>query len=371
MNNETRIGKLIFSTALAAFFCLCSCSLKQHTPEPEPQPEPQPETVAFRATSQASWVKSTTTSSTLSDYHNDFGVWGIARKNDASDYILWSDDELTKVVKNTATGAPANEYRPVSDAYWFSGYTYNFIAVAPYTNSGVVPTFTIADAPAKDAMSFTYNLGNKYALRGTAGTQPKDHYEFDLMAAVAETSVEKSSSQGVQDLTFWHLFSQITFRVKFGNDQSGNQIVGTVQKITLKNIRTNASYVVSAGENTNTLAVVCDADDSKTVNLEFTSSETIPAGETWAFIDRVNILPQDITDFELFIDFEIGDGDYDAYEVDLSSAAAYYNFNERYFWNITIGNNLYISFETKVSPWDDNNGDKYIADGDDEGEIKM
>ena len=364
MNNETRIGKLIFSTALAAVFCLCSCSLKQHTPEPEPQPEPQPETVAFRATSQASWVKSTTTSSTLSDYgHNDFGVWGIARKEGASDYILWSDDELTQVVKNTATGAPANEYRPVSDAYWFSGYTYNFIAVAPYTNSGISNVgFILKEDNTEDevdAISFDYTSPATFNV------------DFDLMAAVAETSVEKSSSQGAQNLTFWHLFSQITFRVKFGNDQSGNQIEGTVQKIVLKNVRTNASYVVSAGGNTNTLAVTCEADDSQTVDLTFTTSETIPAGESWAFIDRVNILPQDITDFELFIDFEIGDGDYDAYEVNLSSAGDFYDFNERYFWNITIGHNLYISLDAKVEAWDDNGGSKYPADGDDDGEIKM
>ena len=348
---------------MCAVLALVSCSLKQHTPEPEPQPEPQPETVAFRATSQAVWVKSTTTSSTLSDYHNDFGVWGIARKAGASDYVLWSDDELTQVVKNTATGAPDNEYKPVSDAYWFSGYTYNFIAIAPFTNSGISNVgFILKEDNTEDevdAISFDYTSPATFNV------------DFDLMAAVAETSVEKSSSQGAQNLTFWHLFSQITFRVKFGNDRSGNPIEGTVQKIEQKNLRTNASYVVSAGDNTSALAVTCEADDSPTVDLTFTTSETIPTGESWAFIDRVNILPQDISDFKLFIDFEIGDGDYDAYEVDLSSAGDFYDFNERYFWNITIGNNLYISFETKVSPWDDKNGDKYIADGDDEGEIKM
>ena len=313
-------------------------------------------------------MKSTTTSSTLSDYHNDFGVWGIARKNELSDYILWADDELTQVVKNTATGAPANEYKPVSDAYWFSGYTYNFIAVAPYNDGGL--TFgevvtkeeqTSNNSPS-DYLTFTYDMSGKYA----AGT-----YDFDLMAAAAQTSVEKGSAQGAQSLIFWHLFSQITFRVKFGNDQSGNQIVGTVEKLTLKNIRTSASYEITAGDEANTIAVTCTAADSPIEDFVSQTSETIPSNELWSFIDRVNILPQDISDFQLLIDFTIGNGDYDGYEVDLSSAGDIYDFNERYFWNITIGHNLYISLDAEVEAWDDNGGSKYPADGDDEGEIKM
>ena len=361
MNNETRIGKLIFSTALAAIFCLCSCSLKQHTPEPEPQPEPQPETVAFRATSQATWVKSTTTSSTLSDYHNDFGVWGIARKEGASDYILWSDDELTQVVKNTATGAPANEYKPVSDAYWFSGYTYNFIAIAPYTNSGVVPTFTPATASTKDAMSFTYNLGNKYALKGTAGTQAKDHYEFDLMAAVAETPVEKSSAQGAQSLTFWHLFAQININVIFVNASGATVNTGTVSEMRLLNVDSEANYLISF-TNTGGLAVSCQSNTTaeKQQNLTFPSSS-----------GTVNVLPQNISDFELYIDFTIDEGtaeaprlvSYTDFKVNLNiqnattnpngTNPAVYNNNESYTWTIKIGPKEDISFKVNVAEWNE------------------
>ena len=336
---------------------LSACTKKTITPAEDPQPAE----VGFTAASQATLVKSDTKDTTpLSNIHPDFGVWGIARQEGASPYILWTEDALTQVAQNTAAGAPDNEYLPVSDAYWFSGYTYNFLAVAPYNDGGL--TFgevvtkeeqTSNNSPS-DYLTFTYDMSGKYA----AGT-----YDFDLMAAAAQTSVEKGSAQGAQSLIFWHLFSQITFRVKFGNDQSGNQIVGTVEKLTLKSIRTSASYEITAGDEANTIAVTCTAADSPIEDFVSQTSETIPSNELWSFIDRVNILPQDISDFQLLIDFTIGNGDYDGYEVDLSSAGDIYDFNERYFWNITIGHNLYISLDAVVTPWDDKNGNKYPADG--------
>ena len=356
--------------AMCAVLALVSCSLKQHTPEPEPQPEPQPETVAFRASSQASWVKSTTTSSTLSDYHNDFGVWGIARKEGASDYILWSENGLTQVRKNTATDAPENEYIPVRPAYWVGGYTYNFIAIAPYTDSGVSNINVVHteestdDAP--DAISFVCNVERKY--EPSDPSTPKV-YDFDLMGTVAETEVSQSSTQGAQSLTFWHLFSQLNIEVLFGKDPHGNQITGTVNEMELKNVDASASYEISFNDDKSLKVTCLSSRINSQKNLLFEESED---DTKWHVI--ANVIPQNIQDWELYLDFTVGGVEYEDFKVDLKigdNNPADYLYNHRYNWTITIGSSLYVSFSASVAPWDDNNGSMYPADGDDDGEIKM
>lgn len=355
MNNETRIGNVLFSTALAAFFCLCSCSLKQHAPEPAPQPEPQPSTVEFRASSQASWVKSTPASSSLSDYgHNDFGVWGIARKEGASPYILWSKNGLTQVRKNTATGAPANEYLPASDAYWFSGHTYNFIAIAPYT-SGItnldINYSNTATAP-DQSLSFTMDMTQKY----------QTSYDFDLMAAVAETTVEKGSAQGSQDLTFWHLFSQINMIVHFGKDANNVDIKGTIDAIYLSPIP-SATYTISFDDSNihpmSPMFVTCvpnTAATKPTISFKFNNNpEAVSIGP-------INIIPQQASSLTFEIDITINEGtdedpilvEYERLPFNLTVPGKLeeYIVNGKYNYTITIGVKAGITFDVEVQEWE-------------------
>ena len=68
---------------LGAVMILTSCDRNRHTPDPGAQGVP----ISFSALSQEAPVKA----DDLSDYHEDFGVWGIARYKDETkpDYIPW------------------------------------------------------------------------------------------------------------------------------------------------------------------------------------------------------------------------------------------------------------------------------------------
>ena len=344
---------MLFSTALAAIFCLCSCTEKQPTTAPEPENLP----VGFRPMSQAVWVKSDP--QPLSDFHSDFGVWGIARHSEiSSPYILWTSEGLTQVTKNNAANAPANQYIPTEDAYWLSGYTYNFIAIAPYTDSGLSNVNIVqteeSTSNAPDAMSFTFSLANKY--EPSAASTPKV-YDFDLMGAVAETHVSKASTQGAQPITFWHLLSQININIIFVNDEGTTINTGTVSQMRLLNIDTEADYTISFNNN-NELDVRCLSNSNQQANLTFSSGTGI-----------VNILPQNISDFEMYIDFTITDGSssspkivsYNDFKINLNiqnpttnpngTNPPVYNNNESYSWNIKIGPKQNVSFKVEVAPW--------------------
>ena len=102
---------------LGAVMILTSCDRNRHTPDPGAQGVP----ISFSALSQEALVKAG--ESTL---NVDFGVWGIARYKDNTkpDYIPWLVDEDGLMAQVSKEGVP------VTGGYWFSGYTYNFIAIS-------------------------------------------------------------------------------------------------------------------------------------------------------------------------------------------------------------------------------------------------
>ena len=237
-------------------------------------------------------------------------------------------------------------YVPDEDAYWLNGYEYTFLAVAPYTNSGVTPTFTLADAtatpPTKDAVSFTYNLGDKYNLRNTSNNS-KDHLEFDLMAAVAKSGKIGAVKPTSQDLTFWHLFTKININVKFvdasGNERAG---VGTVSEMRLKNVDTEGFYELSFNDG-NALAVACTSNHTSAQrNLTFSSGT-----------ETLHIIPQVISDFELYLDFTLDGASYRDFKINLAvtNNPTEYKYNDQYNWNISISPKAAIGFMVTVSPW--------------------
>ena len=329
MRLETKTVTILMCVALA----LSACSKKTITPAEDPQPAE----VGFTAASQATFVKSDTKDTTpLSNIHPDFGVWGIARQEINPDYILWDENGLTQVTKPSGSDV----YVPVSPAYWFTGYSYDFIAVAPYTNSGIQSTSVNT---ATNTLTFSYDLASKYALNGTSGAAAKDHYEFDLLAAADKTSAIPQTKPSSQELIFWHLFAKISINVKFV-DASGNVVTsGTVSQMRLGKVDADGTYTVAY-------------DDSQTNDLSVNFSNGINSDATLTFDGAtgcVHIVPQDITNFEMYIDFTLDNVEYRNFKLNLNAGGnpAYYDYNHSYNWNITIGPKNAISFKVEVAPW--------------------
>ena len=323
MNNVTR---LVISSLCAALI-LGSCTKKHHQPA-----EPLKAPLEFTAVSQNSALKSGATKATtpLSAFHGDFGAWGIARQEgNATPYILWESNAMSQVVKSTD-----NTYVPVADAYWLTGFAYNFIAVAPYTDgiSGLVVTPSTDAQTIKDAITFTFDQGAKY----TAGD-----FDFDLMGAVASTAAI-TTKPTTQPLTFWHLFSQININVSFVDANGTAVSTGTVSQMRLCNVKSKADYTLTFG-GANNLSVACGSHtDDKTISLSGSSA-------------TVHILPQSITGFELYLDFTLDGAAYYDFKVNLNTTGhpTTYNWNEVYNWNITIGPKASVSFLYDVNPWDE------------------
>ena len=341
MNVETRITIIL----MCAVFTLFSCTKKAITPAEDPQPS----VVDFRASSQAVWVKSAST--TFSDYHSDFGVWGIAREPLNTPYILWDDNDLTQVTKPQGSDV----YVPASPAYWFNRYTYNFIAIAPFTNSGIQETSVNS---ATNTLTFDYNIKNKYDLKGVEGKSAKDHYEFDLMGAVDQVGPVSSSTASTQTLIFWHLFAKISLKVQF-EDAAGNALTsGSVSQVRIANLDAERIFVVkysteTEGNNTEHLSVECNAIASaQETTVSFTSTDAKDSEGRW----NVHILPQTISDLVLYIDYTITENGNTTYYSDSislrNSNPSAYIANGRYNWTLKIVPKGTISFSVvEVEKW--------------------
>lgn len=354
LKNELRYMKIEKKISLlflcAAMLTMAACGKTHGTDEEETR-----QAVGFVPQSEANLVKATTP---LSAFHSDFGVWGIARHATQNDIILWESNAMSEVKQQGNTEV----YVPVSDAYWFSGYTYDFIAVAPWDLAKDISSINKGTVSGTDNLSFTYSLADKYA----AGA-----YKFDPMAAVAESTVNTTAASWTsqQNITFWHLSSQIVVIVNFVNAN------GVVKGMRLHNVDTDCNYTISFDNNnldvetsspnptqTNQAVISCDSDhlDKNTTNQ-------------WS----VHIHPQNISDFNLYLDFYLTDGSQTVSmtncEINLGNAKAnpIYKNNESYNWRINISPNA-ITFDVSVTPWDaaDVNGDG-IVDEDDEFEFEL
>ena len=312
--------------------------------------------VGFRAMSQATWVDpAPETKATTTPTFTSFGVWGIARKTGMEPYMLWESNDLIPVTKSGNT----NTFVPSEPAYWFSGYTYNFLAIAPYEDIDV--TITPAAGNTKDAISFSYDMSSKYSGTPATGNNPAiaPDYDFDLLAAAAQHTVQSSSTQGSHTLTFWHLLSQIKIRVLF-KDKNGNDLSGTVTGLRLTNVDADADYSICYGQvvnNQDKPAVECTSGESSRKEITITGS---PANDGYYCI---NVVPQDISKVKLFLNFTVNDAEYPDFEaiLNFNGYETVYKPNECYKWTLTITNSLYINFETSLSEWDDNEGEGYEA----------
>lgn len=300
----------------------------------------------FSAESEENLTQNSTkaTSSALPEDF-DFGVWGIARRNDGIEqdpYILWRENSLIQVNKNSS-----GIYEPSSAAYWFSNHTYHFIAVAPFnidaTDVNVVTKEENSSSGA-DALEFKYSIAGKYTA---------NYYDFDLMGAVAMSEVDVAATHpSSQDIVFKHLFSQINMNVYF---KDGDRTIdGSVQKIRIRNVSTQGEYNITF-DNDNSLKVTCAG--------QAVNQEIVFASETaLTFPQTLHILPQDVSKFELYLDFKIGSGaealTMNDFKVNLSTAnntPSFYDYNQSRNWNITISPKAFISFTINVAPWVNSN----------------
>ena len=297
--------------------------------------------------SQASWVDPAPATKAGSLATDDFGVWGIARQGSLI-YNLWDNNELMDVDKNTTTG----NYEPNKPAYWFKGYTYTFLAIAPHFEDDEefsLTPITPSTTSAADVMTFTFDLSDRY--------KDGDYY-FDLLGAAAQTHVDSGDYSTAQTLKFWHLLSQI----EITNIGFASGINGRVDKIVLKSLPSavyTVAYDNSSNNRTKPTGISCDeitvdsngapADKhyATFVNPNFTNSHLI-----------VNIIPQAVSHLELYIDFTITQDtitdEYKDFKINLNAQElTEYVYNGKYNWSITIGTRNSISFDVSVTPWQD------------------
>lgn len=351
MKLETKIAYLILCLALP----LTTACKKT----PIPAEDPQPAEVAFAASSQATWVKTTTGEEQPEFPYDNFGVWGIARQEGLlAPYILWGTNSLMLVEEDEDVFVPSEA------AYWLKGYTYNFLAVAPLDPTG----FNLTEVKSKedqkaltppvqnpvDYMTFTFDMSEKY----TAG-----NYSFDLLGAAAEQKVTSGGYSTAQDLKFWHLFSQIVIK----NIGFASGISGTVNKVHLKAYPSGeyiVSYGTDASNSTSPTKVECEVIKTTSNNTAVNKSDIIFNNPNFtSAAPIIHIIPQDVASLELYIDFTINEGtpqnpipvQYQGFKIDVTAQELdEYVYNGKYNWSITIGTKNSISFEViKVNEWID------------------
>lgn len=350
---------------LGAVMILTSCDRNRHTPDPGAQGVP----ISFSALSQEAPVKAG--ESTLKV---DFGVWGIARYKDKTkpEYIPWLVNEDGLMAQVSKEGVP------VTGGYWFSGYTYNFIALAPYDLGTSTLTFTKETDSTNDALTLEFSMADKYEA---------SQFDYDLMGAVGEQTVADAKNAVTQKLFFWHLLAKIRIKVSFANLPTGS--TGSVTGLRLHKVATKRTYSITdvisevntAPENAFkvTYDTTTDGQQPMTITLDSNDMLTVNDSEEGNYQYKiVHIIPQSIGDFELDLDFTIGSVQTNGYKLNLDAAKymansetpVVYRHNQWYNWNITITPKG-IGFNVTVTPWTDvmpENDDDFVFDFEEEQE---
>ena len=349
MKHMTHIATLALSVLLA----LTACERNRHTPEEDKVP------LSFSALSQNTPTKADGDEPKFP--HSDFGVWGYATQTGQRDYLLWEANAMSPVNK-ASTG-----YYPASDAYWFSGYDYNFIAIAPYTG-GAEKLSDFEVGTNHKSLSFTFDMGYSNANPGV-----------NLMGAIAKTHVDRAADKKgtSQQLNFQHLTSRIDIKVKFNRAVEGGAVTLPQEPIVtgmrLKNVVGDAAYTITYISDISDISDISEGEIWINCNIGNNSDATIPLALTiddgW-WTETAYILPQSVSGFELFMDFTIGDVEYVDFPITLKfpdddTDDTYYGINQWHTWNITLTPSLFVFFEPSVTEWADGGP----ADGDKNGEI--
>lgn len=294
----------------------------------------------------------------------DFGVWGIARYKDNTkpDYIPWLVNNEGKMAKVSSQGVPE------TGGYWFSGYTYNFIALAPYDLGTHSLSFTpeTPETPASnDALSLAFSMADKYDA---------SDFDFDLMGAVGEKTVAEAKNAGSQSLVFWHLLAKLRINVIFSGVTNAS-----VTGLRLHNVATERSYSITDVNGVFDVNYVTTTDGQTPPPVTLTLDNTDESTENDMIVGKdkqnrdcqykeLHIIPQSISDFELDLDFTIDRVQTNGYKLNLDAAKytttdgvktpVVYLHNQWYNWNITITPKG-IGFDVTVTPWEDATDDEF------------
>ena len=327
------LHKIAFLPLFAALL-LAACDRNRHTPDPDTQKAP----ISFAALSQNIPVKAGEIP--LSSIHDNFGIWGYATKQEHPDYLIWEDETMSRVRYN------GSSFFPDTYAFWLSGYDYNFIALAPYTD-GADRLASIVIGQNKDALSFAYDMSEIYSP-STEGVAPRPG--IDLMGSIAKAHVDKAATQGVQDLRFHRLTSRIDIKIIFEN--SGNELsdIPEISGLRLENVDADAAYTISYASE-NTLGINCNIGESSDTDIPLTLTKD---KDSWWGVTTY-ILPQNVSDFKMYIDFTIGDEVYKEFPITLTFPAddREYGINQWHTWKITLTPSLFVFFEPSVTDWAD------------------
>lgn len=336
---------------LGVVMILTSCDRNRHTPDPGAQGV----SISFSALSQEAPVKAS-----AFPENSDFGVWGIARYKDDTepDYTPWLVNKQNQMCKVSSQGVPE------TGAFWFSGYKYNFIALAPYDlGTSTTLTFTEETAKSNDALTLAFSMADKYAA---------SDFAYDLMGAVGEKTVAEAKNAGSQDLIFWHLLAKLRINVIFSGVTNAS-----VTGLRLHNVATERSYSITDVNGVFDVNYVTTTDGQTPVTLTLDNTDESTENDMLVGKDKQNrdcqyrelyIIPQSIGDFELDLDFTIGSVQTNGYKLNLDAAKytttdgvktpVVYRHNQWYNWNITITPKG-IGFDVTVTPWVDATDDEF------------
>ena len=186
-------------------------------------------------------------------------------------------------------------------------------------------------------------------------------FDFDLMGAVGEKTVEEAKKAGNQDLIFCHLLAKICINVTFAGLPQGT--TGSVTELRLDKVVTKCEYSITddaKGDFIVTYEASTDNLDKKCITL--TGNDMLTGNNI------VHIVPQSIKEFELDLDFNIGGVQTNGFKLNLESAKytttdgvktpVVYRHNQWYNWNITITPKG-IGFDVTVTPWEDATDDEF------------
>ena len=199
-------------------------------------------------------------------------------------------------------------------------------------------------------------------------------FDFDLMGAVGEKTVEEAKKAGNQDLIFCHLLAKIRIKVSFANLPTGS--TGSVTGLRLHKVATERTYSITdvisevntAPENAFkvTYDTTTDGQQPMTITLDSNDMLTVNDSEEGNYQYKIlHIIPQSIEDFEMDLDFTIGNVQTSNFKLNLDAAKyqtidgsktpVVYLHNQWYNWNITITPKG-IAFDVTVTPWTDATG---------------
>jgi hypothetical protein len=149
-----------------------------------------------------------------------------------------------------------------------------------------------------------------------------------------------------------------------------NGAEGTVTGMRLVNVDTEADYKIALNADNTTLDVIHTITSPATqMTVDFTENhfeeDEDTDGQTWQ-VATVHLLPQNIGDFELYLDFEVGGVQTNNFKVNIDAAKTSpnspdYDDNEWYNWNLVISPKG-IAFDVEVVGWGDGGADEFPID---------